>query len=184
MPAAEAAARAKEATAKNAAAATAQKAEKEKEHDAIVDKVINGNYGNGEARKKALAKEGYDYAEIQNKVNEKLGSSVRHESEKKETKAAESAVEKMKASSSGTSSRTMSDKERTARAAESTARRKLATSSSKKKSNRPLSRKKKTSKRKRKVTVDLTSPKGFRVGNQEKKYKIEKKSTNTNWVIR
>lgn len=48
--------------------------------DKVVDSVINGNYGNGEERKKALAKEGYDYAEVQNLVNEKLGSSKRHES--------------------------------------------------------------------------------------------------------
>lgn len=46
--------------------------------DKMADAVINGKYGNGEARKKALEKEGYNWAEVQNKVNEKLGSSVRH----------------------------------------------------------------------------------------------------------
>lgn len=48
--------------------------------DEIVEKVINGNFGNGEARVKALTEAGYDWATVQNKVNEKLGSSVRHAS--------------------------------------------------------------------------------------------------------
>ncbi len=38
----------------------------------IVNKVIKGNYGNGEARKKALKKAGYDYNKVQNEVNIKL----------------------------------------------------------------------------------------------------------------
>lgn len=44
----------------------------------IVNKVIGGKYGNGQARWDKLAKEGYDWAKVQNMVNEKLGSSVRH----------------------------------------------------------------------------------------------------------
>lgn len=44
----------------------------------IVDKVIRGDFGSGEARIKALTEAGYDYATVQNLVNEKLGSSVRH----------------------------------------------------------------------------------------------------------
>lgn len=35
--------------------------------------VINGAYGNGEDRKKALTAEGYDYAKVQGCVNELLG---------------------------------------------------------------------------------------------------------------
>lgn len=44
----------------------------------VVDKVINGNFGNGEERFNALAKAGYNYCDVQNKVNEKLGSSFRY----------------------------------------------------------------------------------------------------------
>ena len=44
----------------------------------IVDKVIRGDFGNGEARIKALTDAGYDYATVQNLVNQKLGSSVVH----------------------------------------------------------------------------------------------------------
>lgn len=54
--------------------------------DKVVDSVINGNFGNGEIRKSALAKAGYNYAEIQNLVNEKLGSSKRHESSSSSSK--------------------------------------------------------------------------------------------------
>lgn len=43
--------------------------------DAIVQAVIRGNYGNGEARKTALAKAGYNPSEVQAAVNAKLGSS-------------------------------------------------------------------------------------------------------------
>ena len=57
--------------------------------DKVVDSVINGNYGNGEERKKALAKEGYDYAEVQNLVNEKLGSSKRHEATSTKSESAQ-----------------------------------------------------------------------------------------------
>lgn len=37
---------------------------------AVAFEVIAGKYGNGEERKKALEKEGYDYNRIQNCVNE------------------------------------------------------------------------------------------------------------------
>ena len=48
------------------------------EYGEIVNKVINGDFGNGEERIKALTEAGYDYATVQNLINEKLGSSVRH----------------------------------------------------------------------------------------------------------
>ncbi len=48
------------------------------EYGEIVNRVINGEFGHGEARIKALTDAGYDYATVQNLVNEKLGSSVRH----------------------------------------------------------------------------------------------------------
>ena len=46
--------------------------------DKIVDEVIAGAWGNGKARVKALTKAGYDWREIQNKINKKLGCSTRH----------------------------------------------------------------------------------------------------------
>lgn len=104
------------ATPSEAAKKEKEKKETEKKIDDIVDKVINGNYGNGEERKKALAKEGYDYAEVQNKVNERLGSSKRHESEK--TKESSEA----KTETSSQSSNTMSAAEHAGRTAEAAAR--------------------------------------------------------------
>lgn len=49
-----------------------------KDLGAVVDRVILGEFGNGEKRFKALSEAGYDYAEVQNKVNEKLGNSFRY----------------------------------------------------------------------------------------------------------
>lgn len=42
--------------------------------DEIANEVIAGKWGNGEARKINLANAGYDYAEVQTKVNAKLGT--------------------------------------------------------------------------------------------------------------
>lgn len=39
----------------------------------IANKVIKGDYGNGEERKQKLTREGYNYEEVQAKVNEILG---------------------------------------------------------------------------------------------------------------
>lgn len=39
----------------------------------IANKVIAGDYGNGEERKQKLESEGYNYNEVQNKVNELMG---------------------------------------------------------------------------------------------------------------
>lgn len=47
----------------------------------IVDKVILGKFGNGKERFDALTKAGYNWCEVQNKVNEKLGSSFRYTKE-------------------------------------------------------------------------------------------------------
>ena len=44
----------------------------------VVDDIIYGKFGNGQARWDKLTEEGYDWAYAQNLVNEKLGSSVRH----------------------------------------------------------------------------------------------------------
>ena len=40
--------------------------------DEIAKLVIRGNYGNGEERKRRLTAEGYDYAQVQKRVNELL----------------------------------------------------------------------------------------------------------------
>lgn len=45
----------------------------------VVNRVINGEFGSGEERFKKLTEEGYNWAQVQNKVNEQLGYSVRHE---------------------------------------------------------------------------------------------------------
>lgn len=68
-------------TSTTAAKATSKVTEKVENFDKVVSKVINGDFGSGEERAKKLTKAGYDYATIQNLVNEKLGSSVKHVSE-------------------------------------------------------------------------------------------------------
>ena len=71
----------------------------------IVDEVILGKFGNGQVRFDALAKAGYNYCEVQNKVNEKLNNGFRYTQEqidaqnellgiqKKSTEASEEQVE-------------------------------------------------------------------------------------------
>lgn len=56
-----------------------------KNFDEIVTQVIRGNFGNGQKRYDALTKAGYDWAYIQNKVNERLGDSTRHATDFKES---------------------------------------------------------------------------------------------------
>lgn len=45
----------------------------------LPSRVIRGDYGNGEERKRRLADDGYNYAFIQNEVNRRLGYSKRHD---------------------------------------------------------------------------------------------------------
>ena len=52
-----------------------------KEFDKVVERVRNGDYKDGEDRIKALTEEGWNYADIQNRVNELEGSDVRYEAE-------------------------------------------------------------------------------------------------------
>ena len=49
-----------------------------KDLDKIANKGLVGTFGNGEDRVKALTEAGYDYAAVQNKINEILGDSTRH----------------------------------------------------------------------------------------------------------
>ena len=48
-----------------------------KSNTQIADEVIAGKWGNGDARKSALAKAGYDYNAVQTIVNQKLGSTTK-----------------------------------------------------------------------------------------------------------
>ena len=69
-----------------------------KDINEVVDEVINGKWGTYQERWNALAEAGYNWAEVQNKVNEELGSSVRYslelgESQRKLNKVEESTVE-------------------------------------------------------------------------------------------
>lgn len=52
-----------------------------KDLDEIADKVIRGDYGSGQTRFDKLTEAGYNWYEVQNKVNEKLGSSFRYTEE-------------------------------------------------------------------------------------------------------
>ena len=66
-----------------------------KDYGDIVNKVINGDLGNGQARFDALTKAGYDYAHAQNLLNEKLGDSTRHATDYKEAQEGVSAAQKI-----------------------------------------------------------------------------------------
>lgn len=48
-----------------------------KQYDEIAHRVIMGDYGNGQTRVEKLTEAGYNYAAVQNRVNEILGSNVR-----------------------------------------------------------------------------------------------------------
>lgn len=65
--------------------ATETVTEATKNFDEIVTQVIRGNFGNGQKRYDSLTKAGYDWAYIQNKVNERLGDSTRHATDFKES---------------------------------------------------------------------------------------------------
>lgn len=54
-----------------------QTVSKIKDYTTVVDEIINGKWGNGQARWDALTQAGYDWAHAQNLVNEKLGVSLR-----------------------------------------------------------------------------------------------------------
>ena len=69
-----------------------------KDYNELVNEIINGEWGNGQARWNKLTEAGYDWAHAQNLVNEKLGSSVRHttnysEAQNKQLKTTEKLTE-------------------------------------------------------------------------------------------
>lgn len=53
-------------------------------YEEIVNRIIGGEFGNGQERWDKLAEAGYDWAHAQNLVNEKLGDSTRHATNYKE----------------------------------------------------------------------------------------------------
>ena len=55
-----------------------------KNYGKVVDRIINGDFGNGKTRIDKLTKAGYDWAHAQNLVNEKLNESTRHTTNYKE----------------------------------------------------------------------------------------------------
>ena len=62
----------------NVTAPATEATEKLQELGDVVNNVIRGDWGNGKTRWDALTKAGYDWAHVQNLVNEKLGDSTRH----------------------------------------------------------------------------------------------------------
>lgn len=66
----------------------------------IVDKVINGDFGNGKKRLDELTKQGINYYRVQNKVNEKLGNSFRYT--EKQIEAQDKLLGKQKSSTKAT----------------------------------------------------------------------------------
>ena len=66
-------------------AATEKVKDVTKDYGAVADKIIGGEFGNGEERFKKLTEAGYDWAHAQNLVNEKLGDGTRHATNYKES---------------------------------------------------------------------------------------------------
>lgn len=60
------------------------KKEQSKEYDDVANRVLKGEFGNGKDRRDKLAKAGYDWAKVQNLVNEKLGVKTRHKTNDEE----------------------------------------------------------------------------------------------------
>lgn len=63
---------------KQVTSATEKVVEATKDYSDIVNRVINGEFGHGQSRWDKLTEMGYDWAKVQNLVNEQLGNSVRH----------------------------------------------------------------------------------------------------------
>lgn len=49
-----------------------------KDYEAVVNRVLSGDFGNGQARWDKLTEQGYDWAHVQNLVNERMGDGTRH----------------------------------------------------------------------------------------------------------
>lgn len=89
--------------------------------DDLAYAVIQGNYGNGQARFDAIAALGYSWQEVQNRVNELLGSSYRYETAAEDTIAVtEEESEAMESLGESTSSVAEATEEMTEEMGEST----------------------------------------------------------------
>lgn len=66
-----------------------------KDYEEIADRVIAGEFGNWQARWDKLTEMGYDWAKVQNIVNERLGSSVRHTEQLSEAQGDQSKAQKV-----------------------------------------------------------------------------------------
>ena len=73
---------------KNTADSIATVTDAVKDYGIVVDEIIGGKWGNGQARWDKLTESGYNWAHAQNLVNEKLGNSVRHATDYKEAQDA------------------------------------------------------------------------------------------------
>ena len=89
--------------------------------DELANAVIQGNYGNGQARFDAITALGYSWQEVQNRVNELLGSSYRYETAAEDTIAVtEEESEAMESLGESTSSVAEATEEMTEEMGEST----------------------------------------------------------------
>lgn len=94
----------------------------------IANETIAGKHGNGDDRK---AKFGDDYARIQNKVNEKLGSSKRHKIEEPDSSSAEKKDEQKETEKKSTKSSNPSKKKSSKKASKKATSNKTSDSSKK-----------------------------------------------------
>lgn len=80
--------------------ATDKVSEATKNYNKIVDKVINGDFGNGQSRLDKLTESGYDWAKVQNFVNERMGDSTRYteqltEAQQKQTETQTTTIDQL-----------------------------------------------------------------------------------------
>lgn len=71
------------------------------EYSKVVDEIIGGKWGNGQARWDKLTEAGYDWAHAQNLVNEKLGNAKRHATDYKEAQNGVAEAQKKASESTG-----------------------------------------------------------------------------------
>lgn len=117
--------------------------------------VIRGKYGNGEERKKRLRSEGESWERIQNKVNEMLGSKVRHKVDGEDSDSDSDSSSSSKSSSKKKKSSSKSSK--SSKSSSGSKRKRSSSSSSRKKSSGTRKRKSSGRKKKTKQPVKTVS---------------------------
>lgn len=90
---------AKDNKSKTESSESTSKKEQSKEYDDIANRVLKGEFGNGKDRQDKLTKAGYDWAEVQNRVNEKLGVKTRHKTNDEETPEKETSTKNQESDS-------------------------------------------------------------------------------------